>query len=64
MSLVSVEDLKAMYSKHRLGGEVLLWCKGRCKDQKRDAELGGLLKRQEKEELEKAFKDLKDKHAD
>ena len=65
MSLVSVEDLKAMYSKHRLGGEVLLWCEDRCKGQKHDAESGGLLKRQEKEEeLEKAFKYLKDKHAD
>ena len=51
MSLVSAEDLKVMYSKHRLGGEVLLWCEGRCKDRKRDSsELGGVLKRQEKEE--------------
>ena len=65
MSLVSVEDLNAMYSRHRLGGEVLLWCEGRCKDQKRDSESSGLLKRQDKEEeLEKAFKDLKEKHAE
>jgi len=32
MSLVNVEDLKLMYSKNRLGGEVFLWCDGRCKD--------------------------------
>jgi len=66
MSLVSAEDLKVMYSRHRLGGEVLLWCEGRRKDRKRDStELGGLLKRQEKEEeLENIFKELKDKRAD
>ena len=45
MSLVNVEDLKIMYTKHRLGGEVLLWCDGR----KRDSE-SRLLKCQEKEE--------------
>ena len=53
-------------ARYRLGGEVLKWCEGQCKDQKRDsAELGGLLKRQEKEEeLENIFKELKDIHAD
>ena len=67
MSLVNVNDLNVMYTKHRLGGEVLLWCDGRCKEptcQKRDSD-SGLLKHQEKEEeLDSVFKDLKTKHND
>ena len=27
--LVSVDDLKSMYSKHPSGGEIVLWCDGR-----------------------------------
>jgi len=45
---------------------VFLWCNGRCKDtprRKRESE-SGLFKRQEKEELESIFKDLKGMHAD
>jgi len=66
MSLVSAEDLKVMYSKHRLRGEILLWCEGWFKGWKHDSsELGGLLKHQEKEEeLQSIFKDLKGQHTD
>jgi len=45
-SLVRVEDLKVMYSKHRFGGEVLLWLEGWYNYQKHDAASGGFLKRQ------------------
>ena len=65
MSLVNHEDLRAMYSKHKFGGEVILWCDKEVDthvSRKRESETG-LLKRQEREdELESIFKDLKTKH--
>ena len=71
MSLYSQDDLGTMYDKHKLGGEVMLWCDARCKDsvrtgRKRNSDSdSGLMKRQEKEEeLEGVFKDLKSKHGD
>jgi len=68
MSLVSCDDLHGMYSKYKFGGEIVLWCSGRCQEvdarkcRKRESDTG-LLKRQEKEEeLEGVFKDLKGRH--
>ena len=62
MSLISCDNFSAMYSKFKFGGEVVLWCNGRCQKvdahicQKRDSDTG-LLKYQEKEdELESIFK--------
>jgi len=71
MSLYNQDDLGTMYDKHKLGGEIMLWCDARCKDSMRTGRKrytdsdSGLLKRQEKEEeLEIVFKDLKSKHGD
>lgn len=56
ISLYNQDDLGTMYDKHKLGGEVMLWCDAKCKDSVRtgrkrynDSDLG-LLKHQEKEE--------------
>lgn len=71
MSLFNQDDLGTMYDKHKLGGEIMLWCDARSRDSLRagrkrcsDSD-SGLLKRQEKEEeLESVFKELKSKHGD
>ena len=69
MSLFSNEDLNLMYSKYKFGGEVILWCDGRCREEsrssrKRDIDTS-LLKRQEREDqIDGIFKDLKSKHHD
>ena len=65
MSLVNLEDLRAMYSKYKFGGELMLWCDKEIDthvSRKRESETG-LLKHQEREdELESIFKDLKAKN--
>ena len=69
MSLFNNEDLNLMYSKHKFGGEIILWCDGRCREdsrssRKRDIDTS-LLKRQEREDqIDGTFKDLKSKHND
>ena len=69
MSLFSNEDLNLMYSKYKFGGEIILWCDGRCREEsrssrKRDIDTS-LLKRQEREDqIDGIFKDLKSKHRD
>ena len=32
MSLFDRDNLGTMYDKHKLGGEVMVWCDARCKD--------------------------------
>ena len=69
MSLFSNEDLNLMYSKYKFGGEIILWCDSRCREdnrgsRKRDIDTS-LLKRQEREDqMDEVFKDLKSKHND
>ena len=69
MSLFNNEDLNLMYSKYKFGGEIILWCDGKCRDgshgsKKRDIDTS-LLKRQEREDqVDGVFKDLKSKHND
>ena len=69
MSLFSNEDFNLMYSKYKFGGEIILWCDSRCREdnrgsRKRDIDTG-LLKRQEREDqMDEVFKDLKSKHND
>jgi len=35
MYLFNIEDLNFMYSKYKLGGELILWCDGRCREDTR-----------------------------
>lgn len=69
MSLFNAEDLITMYSKHKLRGELILWCDGKCREdtkacRKQDSDMR-LLKSQEREEqLDSTFNSLKAKHND
>ena len=69
ISLFNSEDLNLMYSKYKFGGEIILWCDSRCREEnrgskKRDIDTS-LLKRQEREDqIDEVFKDLKSRHND
>ena len=69
ISLFSSEDLNLMYSKYKFGGEIILWCDSRCREEnrgsrKRDIDTS-LLKHQEREDqIDEVFKDLKSRHND
>ena len=69
ISLFSNEDLNLMYSKYKFGGEIILWCDSRCREEnrgsrKRDIDTS-LLKCQEREDqIDEIFKDLKSRHND
>ena len=58
---MSNEDLNNLYTKHRKGGEIILWCDGKGENKRKRNEST----RQEKEDdAEAVFLDLKAKHGD
>ena len=59
--LMSNEDLNNLYTKHRKGGEIILWCDGKGENKRKRNEST----RQEREDdAEAVFLDLKAKHGD
>lgn len=70
MSIVTTDDINAMYMRHK-SGEISLWCEGRCEDAGPIAR-NGKRKRveqasryQEKEqEVDDVFQELKEKHTE
>ena len=71
--LVNSDDLKSMYEKYKQGGQIVLWCEGRPKDEASSSALSGKRKRdnerstrrqEQEDEVEKVFERLKDKHGD
>ena len=67
MSLFNVDDLSLMYSKYKLGGEIILWCEGRCIEdnrgsRKKGLEAAGQQKQEREDQVDNVFADLKSKH--
>ena len=69
MSLFNQDDLNLMYSKYKLGGDIILWFEGRCREdsqgnRNRDIETAGTgqQKQEREEQVDDIYKDLKLKH--
>ena len=71
ISMITADDLSTMYSRYPKG-EITLWCDGSSGQEassehgkrKREDVSSSMSRRQEKEEVDAAFKELKEKHAD
>ena len=53
-----------MYSKYKLGGEIILWCEGRCTDDNcgsRNRGLEAVATQEREDQVDNAFEDLKSK---
>jgi len=69
MSQFNREDLSLMYSKYKLGGEIILWCEGRYREdsrgsRKRDIEMASKQEQEREDQVDSVFADLKSKHND
>ena len=69
--LVNTDDIKSMYQKYSKGGQITLWCDGKSDDntseprskRKCDNDDCRSIRRHEQEEVEEAYKTLKEKHS-
>ncbi len=68
MWLVTVDDLKSMYTKYPKGGNIVLWCDGKSSEtstkHKRKSDAGSSSTRQEREEdVQSIYEELKELHS-